>query len=473
MLTFLKLGSKGNLGNQLFQISSVIGLACKHKHDFAFPYWKYECYFDEKLPLLVSNIKNRLVEKKFSYHDWEIENEDYNIDGWLQSEKYFSNHLTKIYFNFEYDFKQKIYKKYKVIFEKKVILISIRRGDFTNNPDFYQPTLKYYYSALIYFFKDWQDRNIIFISDDLEYCKFHFDFLKNAFFATDLNDIEQLCLGSMCDDFIISNSTFSWWVAWLGEKTNSRVIRPERNFIGQLGMKFDETDFFPERWLVHSYKQSKLELKNVVFIINLDDNLTINKKFLKICLNYISEYFVVTILLRSNKKKKLQFFLKEYDCKNQNIIYTDKPYHEAIEQLISKEFEIFINWDYKIFIPAFRILYSINLIETQNEQIVGLSNDKIKYLQWYLHKDNFEAFNDLGSFLNFYLNKNNNFAKKNTIFAFHKKSNWRSFQDLEIINIEGFQFSFNKIYGLRLVFIYFFSTVKMFIKMNIKMIIKK
>jgi len=41
------------------------------------------------------------------------------------------------------------------------------------------------------------------------------------------NDYEVLWLMSRCQYFIIANSTFSWWAAWLGNDTGKMVICPE------------------------------------------------------------------------------------------------------------------------------------------------------------------------------------------------------------------------------------------------------
>lgn len=160
------------------------------------------------------------------------------------------------------------------------ILITIRRGDYVNNPNFFQLSYKYYLLAIINNFPDWKNRNLIFTSDDIQYCKYHFSFLKNAFFLDNLSAIEQLALGLKCDDFVISNSTFSWWMAWLGEKENTKIIRPLKFLRGKFNELNDDSDFFPSRWI--SFNDDFFQLEKKYFILNIKGNvysLFVNIKF--------------------------------------------------------------------------------------------------------------------------------------------------------------------------------------------------
>ena len=306
MITYSKLGKKGNLGNQLFQIASTIGLAVESKQDFFFPVWKYQHYFKNKLPLLENDLLNfvDVKEKEYNYYKRELEKANYDISGWLQTERYFDKELTKHYFEFSEVLIDRLTEKYQEAFTKPTILISIRRGDFVNHPDYLQLPIKYYLNSLARFFPDWQSRNLIVLSDDIKYCKFHFSFLENAFFGDGLNEAEQLCLGALCNDFIISNSTFSWWSAWLGEKCDSKIIRPFKNFDGLKSLELDDRDYYPERWITYNHLNDKLKLDKLVFYIRTKKN----KEIIK---DYILNYFDVAVVFDNNDVSKNSYVLEK------------------------------------------------------------------------------------------------------------------------------------------------------------------
>ena len=109
-----------------------------------------------------------------------------------------------------------------IIFGKPTIAISIRRGDYVGNPNYRLLPITYYILAMFENFPNWRDHNIVIFSDDIPYCKVHWDCIPNVYFSENNSDIEDLCLMTLCDDFIIANSSFSWWGAYLGEKEGSR-----------------------------------------------------------------------------------------------------------------------------------------------------------------------------------------------------------------------------------------------------------
>ncbi len=59
----------------------------------------------------------------------------------------------------------------------------------------------------------------------------------------------DLCLMSLCDDFIIANSTFSWWGAWLSSNQNKQIIAPSTWF-GPNNSHLDTRDLIPNSWKI-------------------------------------------------------------------------------------------------------------------------------------------------------------------------------------------------------------------------------
>ena len=60
----------------------------------------------------------------------------------------------------------------------------------------------------------------------------------------------DLCLMSMCNDFIIANSSYSWWGAWLSTNKDKKVIAPVQWF-GKTGYTKDHNtkDLIPDDWI--------------------------------------------------------------------------------------------------------------------------------------------------------------------------------------------------------------------------------
>jgi hypothetical protein len=59
---------------------------------------------------------------------------------------------------------------------------------------------------------------------------------------SDDNTFEDFWLMTQCKHFIISNSTFSWWAAWLSERENTIIIAPGNQY-------WSSKNIVPERWI--------------------------------------------------------------------------------------------------------------------------------------------------------------------------------------------------------------------------------
>ena len=269
MITFKNFGKLGNLGNHLHQLASLIGFSEKYNCELVLPEWRYEEHFKD-LPKQASIETDVLIEEPYYHYTpefWDAYSETFRtknvaISGWLQSEKYWQHCKEKVFnaLTFKEEIVTKIKKKYSRVLVKDTIAISIRRGDFVTNPNHYLLPIDFYLNALLKYFPGYIASNIIIFSDDFQYCKTEIRSLPNVYFASGLTAIEQLCLMSLCNHFIISNSTFSWWGAMLGEKESTKVIRSPYYLEGPLKDQLDIKDYYPERWISYDHIEDKMDL---------------------------------------------------------------------------------------------------------------------------------------------------------------------------------------------------------------------
>jgi len=71
---------------------------------------------------------------------------------------------------------------------------------------------------------------------------------SNLAFSVNHSDIQDFILMSRCDHNIISNSTFSWWAAWLNLAPTRRVIAPIKWFDQRSRYIAAINDLMPSEW---------------------------------------------------------------------------------------------------------------------------------------------------------------------------------------------------------------------------------
>ena len=265
MIGFNYLGKLGQLGNQMFQYAAVVGAANHIGTSFCVPHHK-EIHNDgignklrielfdafELTPDRVGFIptNNNFQEKDFVFDDRIEELEgDWNLVGFFQTEKYFSHVSDRI--RKEFTFHEWIREDCDPIADQfdDPVALHIRRGDYLiNSANHHNLSLKYYEKALEHFDND---RQVIIFSDDPEWCMEQELFSDDRFeIAQDIGSYHTLYLMSKCSDFIIANSTFSWWGAWLANR--GKVIAPGTWF-GPNNAHKSIKDLYPEHWTVIDY----------------------------------------------------------------------------------------------------------------------------------------------------------------------------------------------------------------------------
>jgi hypothetical protein len=247
---------KGGLGNQLFQISTAI---CKAEqedtgvainYNFKHPKGQgnhpnnYKDNLYKKIPTIQTAPDYIVHEQGFCYSSLPS-GKDMTLDGYFQSEKYFPNYKEKLdkVFCFPDIIKEKINKNLAKL-NKKILGIHIRLGDFYKMySNVHLVCTKNYYSNALKRF-NLNDYIVVVTTDDYENFQKYLP-IDNFILCNSKNEIEDLYLLSQCDGLIISNSTFSWWGAYLG-KIKKTVCAPEKWFASD-GPK-DYKDIYIKGW---------------------------------------------------------------------------------------------------------------------------------------------------------------------------------------------------------------------------------
>jgi hypothetical protein len=364
MITYLK--SKGRLGNKLFQVQSLLGLAEKYGHELKLPKWELMHYFDIDIPEFTGGVNCKGVREPNFHYDpdfWQdqlTKHPNVDIVGWLQTEKYFGSKRLR----FTEEHKKRVLSKFN--FTKPTIAISVRRGDFVDNKNYYQLPISYYIGALLEHFPDYKDHDLVFFSDEPAYIQAHFGCLENAHFPK-LSPIEQLILGSQLDNYIISNSTFSWWMAYFNEG-KGKVIRPYKNLSGPLEAIHNEKDYWPENWIVYEHEGKKIDLKDVTFTIPVSYDHPDRKQNLDLSLCLLQRDFDTNVIVMEQGGDKFQY-VKEW-AKYEK--FEGKDFHRTrMLNLMAEQAQtdIVVNWDADTFLPPTQIFQAVEKIREGSDMV--------------------------------------------------------------------------------------------------------
>jgi len=261
---FNYLGKLGQLGNQMFQYAATLGVARYAGVPFTIPNHDelivdalgnqlrielFDCFDLNPDNIGFIRTDNVLAEKGFEFDSNILSNRqsDYTLYGFFQTEKYFKHCAEEV--RSQFTFKKEIIDECKEIIEEcfeDPVALHIRRGDFLiNSANHYNQSLDYYEAALSKFDVK---RQVVIFSDDPKWCMEQELFEGNRFLVSEATGpYHDLYLMTQCSDFIIANSTFSWWGAWLANR--GRVIAPNRWF-GPNNAHLNTKDLYCEHWEV-------------------------------------------------------------------------------------------------------------------------------------------------------------------------------------------------------------------------------
>lgn len=250
----------GGLGNQMFQIAAAKALSLEVGDDFGINHeicytpnqgnksGKYINSFFKNVPTISKlEFPNRLYEELNSKFTPLIKEKNQIIKGYFQSEKYFINHkeiIKSLFLPSENEIKEVKNELEEKKQNSSLVSIHIRRGDYLKfSHHHYVQTIDYYNSAMKYF----PDSKFFIVSDDMNWAKENIKG-ENIIYSDFKDEISDFYSMICCDHNIISNSTFSWWAAYLGQKENKVIAAPKQWY--QHNAKIDISDLIPDKWII-------------------------------------------------------------------------------------------------------------------------------------------------------------------------------------------------------------------------------
>ncbi len=260
----------GGLGNQLFVIAATYAYCRKYNKCFYLTYsWKDYSkerpdYWDNILSFVKQNgnlVFNSQIKKVKSYEYKSSEykeipkfNHNIILKGYFQSHKYFKEYTTEIKYLLslpEY-YKKLVNIKLSKFGEETIVAIHIRRGDYFKYPGIYHILSKEYYIEAKKVLEEKLGFKPIYLyfSNDKKWVKENFILEGKDEIIEESKDYIEFAIMSQCHHFIIANSTFSWWAAYLSntlERILPKIVIAPKNWYGE---KWSEKweDIYPDEW---------------------------------------------------------------------------------------------------------------------------------------------------------------------------------------------------------------------------------
>jgi hypothetical protein len=281
---------KGSMGNQLFQYATGRHLAHLNNAPLFLDttyfnssnittQWKYEldafniagsiatadllrpfngCKFSnsDRLKVYLTSFGKY---KKFLFEQYGFNDEvlelrgNYYLKGYYQSEKYFKSVANIL--RQELTIKEAFFPKNNTIVNQikntKSVSIHIRHGDYIRNisamdarglcsKDYYTKSIEYMKREL------GDDIHFYLFTDDENWVKREMQWDIDTTLITGNTMMEDFYLMSLCQNNIISNSTYSWWAAWLNDFPEKKVVMPKH---WGANVKTEDIDLNPPKWL--------------------------------------------------------------------------------------------------------------------------------------------------------------------------------------------------------------------------------
>lgn len=280
---------QGGMGNQMFQYALGRALSVKNGTPFKLDREIYkinnsiERHYDldifniieeiaqkEEIPFFYRNsnnnkflskinsilnkiLKNKGKELSFTFDHTILDvGPDIYLDGYWQSYKYFEGieDIIRKDFSLRDNLPLHIENLKEGIKKENSLCIHVRRGDYVGN-SVHEIVGKEYYNKGIEKIKSLKKIDKIYVfSDDIKWCEQNMKFeFPTMFVGEEYAGIKaegHMALMSACHNFIIPNSSFAWWGAWLSEYNDKIVVVPQQWFVDE---SINSGDLIPRGWI--------------------------------------------------------------------------------------------------------------------------------------------------------------------------------------------------------------------------------
>ena len=177
------------------------------------------------------------------------------LDGYFQSENYFKEieaiirddlQIKNGYFGKESDdYKERV-------LSGNSVSLHVRRGDYLREKNRNICNANYFSKSVDYMRENLKTPHFFVFSDDIEWCINNLELTDCTFVkipGSGKNPVIDLQLMSLCKHNIISNSSFSWWGAWLNKNKEKIVVAPDRWGFSDKPDSKVMLDRLPEDWV--------------------------------------------------------------------------------------------------------------------------------------------------------------------------------------------------------------------------------
>ena len=190
------------------------------------------------------------------------------FEGYFETEMYFTHYKEEILREFDFkDFEK--YKKnpfYLKVNQKNSISVCLRQNRFIEGKNTYnkknvEKSIKFrdeqisYINKSIFYIKKHISNPIFYLwsndLDNIDMSLFDTKLIKVFHNQKKIEDIDKraldLFLISKCNHHITIPSSFNWWGAWLCQKSDKIICRPDDNFFSDFFV--NNKDFWPIKWI--------------------------------------------------------------------------------------------------------------------------------------------------------------------------------------------------------------------------------